>query len=137
MQQKVSLCCLLAPLFLFHSHYHSWYVTHSTCAIKYQGHVFRFQAVWKENSNKNLILASMPITPVILRKFFNSICIKSFKKWFLRAVPALKIPWFCTFFFLSSKIGAIIFVLFHSIVNVILHPCNYLLNAYHPRRWLA
>lgn len=41
------------------------------------------------------------------------------------------------FFFLSSKIGAIIFVLFHSIVNVILHPCNYLLNAYHPRRWLA
>lgn len=41
------------------------------------------------------------------------------------------------FFFLSSKIGAIIFVLFHSIVNVILHPCNYLLNACHPRRWLA
>ena len=52
------------------------------------------------------------------------------------------------FFFLSSKIGAIIFVLlhrvdmkmqgffffFHSIVNVILRPCNYLLNAYHRRR---
>lgn len=54
------------------------------------------------------------------------------------------------FFFLSSKIGAIIFVLlhrvdmkmqvfffFHSIVNVVLCPCNYLLNAYHPRRRLA